>query len=234
MSDSNSAIFQTIVSRRLKNEIEIRLLEQFHKRVQFKLWAAKQFLSNMKRLERRHGALTYPQTINRTELNLDAFLYEVVGALDPLLQEINIAFRCNLEIQNVNLESIIPKIPKGSQLREKLGKLNGDSSGWFWKLREYRNHSAHRSQIRFFSIGTVKLSPIQPTDSSVVHLECDKITNVYLIDDQRDFTHGDRSKYEVIPYCTRSVVNMKRLVDEIYQICTKELNKEHHLDHQTI
>jgi hypothetical protein len=226
MSDSNSAIFLTIASQHLKDETERRLLEQFHKRVQFKFWAAKQFLSNLKRLERRHGALTYPKTINRAELNLDAFLYEVVGTLDPLLQEINIAFRCNLEMQDVNLERIIPKILGGSQLRKKLGKLNGDSSGWFWKLREYRNHSAHRSQIRFFSTGTSKLSQIQPTDSSVVHLECDKITAVYLIDNQRDFINGDRSKYEVIPYCTRSVINMKRLVGEVYQICTKELSKE--------
>jgi len=223
MSDSNSAIFLTIVSQRLKDETERRLLEQFHKRVQFKFWAAKQFLSNMKRLERRHGALTYPRTINRAELNLDAFLYEVVGALDPLLQEINIAFRCNLETQKVNLETIIPKIPEGSQLRKRLGKLNGDSSGWFWKLREYRNHSAHRSQIRFFSTGTVKRSQIQPVDSSVVHLECDKITAVYLINDQRDFNNSERAEQELILYCDKSINNMENLIEEIYKKCIIEL-----------
>jgi len=226
MSASSSTIFLTVVSQRLKDETKRRLLEQFHKRVQFKSWAAKQFLSNLKRLERKHGALTYPKAMNRAELNLDAFLYEIVGAFDTLLQEINVAFQCDLDIEKVKMETVISKMPTESKVLEKLRKLNGDSSGWFWKLREYRNHSAHRSVISFYSTTTVKPKPRKPNDDPQTrYLEVDRITATYLVDNPRDINSG-RSKQEVIPYCNKSIINMRNLLEEIYKKCINDLSSK--------
>src|SRR4030042_1390664 len=137
----NADIFQHVVNTNLIDSARGHFM-QFHERVQFKLDAARYFLNKLEELDKKAGSLVNTGIARSdVELNLDAFLYEVVGALDPLLQEINVAFRLGLQPQEVDMSTIIPKLPEGSQVKKTLGKLNGNTNGWFWRLREYRNHS---------------------------------------------------------------------------------------------
>ena len=179
---------------------------QFHERVQFKIDAARYFLSRLEELDQKAGSLV-GTGIERydVELNLDAFLYEVVGALDPLLQEINVAFGLGKNPDEVRMSTIIPKLPKRSQVRKALGKLDRDVNGWFWKLRKYRNHSAHRKIIGF-SIDLVVGGGA-----------------VYLHKDPLDPSKG-RADTEVIQYCQDSVENMKETIENLYRLCSSELS----------
>ena len=223
MDSSDASVFEEIVSKQLPNLSDGLRFTVIHKRVQFKLWAAKYFLSKLVKLEKDSGSIAYPSVKEEADLYLDAFLYEVIGAFDTLLQEINIAFECNLDIEDVKMDTVIPKMPNGSKVLEKLGRLNGDSNGWFWKLREYRNHSAHRSVISLYSTGTVRAKPTESTDDPRIrHLEVDRITATYLIDDPRDIDSG-KSEQEVIPYCSKSINNMANLITEIYEKCVNEI-----------
>jgi len=222
-NSSDASIFQKVVSKHLSDTSDRSRFTVIHRRVQFKLWAAKHFLSKLEQIKREYGALAYPKIKDKVDLNLDAFLYEIIGAFDAQLQEINVAFRCGLDMEDVKMAAVIARMPTGSQARRQLQRLNGNSEGWFWKLREYRNHSAHRSVIGFYSTGTVRPKPMGSTnDPKIRMLEVDKITATYLIDNPRDI-HSGKSAQEVIPYCNKSISNMENLIKEIYKKCINEL-----------
>jgi len=214
--DEEAENFKYLVTSKM-NASEKGWFVQFHDRVKFRLDAAKYFFTKLKELEMKAGSLVGPG-INRNdvEFDLDAFLYEVVGAFEPLLQEINIAFKLNLELQNVEISTIITKLPTGSQVKNKLGRLDGDTEGWFWKLREYRNHSAHRKIIGFY----------------LIKIMGGEETKVFLHKDPRNPEKG-RADEEVLTYCQNSIKRMKELINENYKLCVRELTantKESHLD----
>ena len=126
---SNTEIFKNLVTVDLDDSAQVGFI-QFHDRVKFRLDAAKYFLTRLRELEKIAGSLVGPGIERRdVEFNLDAFLYEVVGSFDPLLQEINVAFKLGLEIQDVGMCAVIPKLPVGSQVKKTLGELNGNTEG---------------------------------------------------------------------------------------------------------
>jgi len=198
--EENAEIFKNFVSTDLDNPERGRFI-QFHDRVKFRLDAAKYFLARLRELEEIAGSLVGPGIERHdVEFNIDAFLYEVVGSFDPLLQEINMAFKLSLEIQDVSMCTVIPKLPIGSQVKKMLGRLNGNTEGWFWKLREYRNHSAHRKIIGFqiFAGG-------------------EEDGKVYLHKDPLDTKKG-RADEEVLPYCQNSIGRIEDSINEIYKL----------------
>ncbi len=206
----NEEIFQNLVTTNLVDSANSTrgLFIQFHERVPFRLDAARYFLNGLSELEQKAGGSLVSAGIKRidVEFNLDAFLYEVVGTLDSLLQEINVAFRLDLELQDVEMCTIIPKLPSSSQVKEKLGEINGDTGGWFWKLREYRNHSAHRKIIGFS-----------------IFVGGEEDGKVYLHKDPLDIKKG-RADEEVLQYCQKSIERMKDLISEIYKLSIPELS----------
>jgi len=205
---SNAEIFENITATRMNNSTRGYFM-QFHERVQFKLDGARYFLNRLEELDQKAGSLVNTGIARfDVELNLDGFLYEAVGTLDPLLQEINVAFRLGLIIKEVDMSKIIPKLPEGSQLRKTLGKADGDTQGWFWRLREYRNHSAHRKIIGFYI--TVKVG--SGTGDRAVYLHKDPL----------DTSKGGTDE-EVIEYCHNSIKRMEYLIDKIYGLCATEL-----------
>ena len=177
----------------------------FKERVKFKLNAAKYFLKKLEQLEQSSGGLARAER-DEVELNLDVFLYEVVGAFEAQLQEINVLFKLPLNENNVCTDSIIKKLPNSSQTRGKIARIHGDTNGWLWQLREYRNHSAHRSVINF----------------DFVYEGEYRTPTVYLHKDPLDISKG-RADESVIQYCQNSVKRMQQLIDEIYSLSAKDL-----------
>jgi hypothetical protein len=201
----NADTFQNLINTKLTDSASKDFM-QFHNRVQFKLYAARYFLERLKKLEQKAGSLVGPGIErDEVELNLDAFLYDVVGAFDTLLQEINVAFGLGLAVQDVCVSAIIQKLPDG-KVKKTLGTLNGNTNGWFWMLREYRNHSAHRSIII----------------RHMILIADGSRPRVYLANDPRDPDKG-HSNEEVVPYCSHSLKNMEEAIDEIYEQCQIEL-----------
>jgi len=205
---SNAKIFEHIIAKQMNNSTRGYFM-QFHERVRFKLTAASHFLNRLEELVQKAGSLV-GAGIERddVELNLDAFLYEVVGAIDPLLQEIKVAFKLVLNPKEVSMPTIIPKLLKGSQVKETLGELHGDTQGWFCRLREYRNHSAHRKIIGFH----INLALGSGTG----------IPTVFLYKDPLDPDKG-RADTEVIKYCQDSLKNMEQIIENLYGLCTTDL-----------
>ena len=205
---SNTDIFQHLVTTNM-NDSEKGHLMQFHERVKFKLDAARYFLDRLGELEKKAGSLVN-SGISRfdVELHLDAFFYEVVGAFDVQLQEINVAFQLPLDERGVDTQGIIINLPNNNQLKKKLARIHGDTEGWFWQLREYRNHSTHRRIIGF--VITVQVG--SGTGERAVYL----------------FKHPlnpekGKANIEVVPYCQESLTNMEQITEEIYGLCIDEL-----------
>lgn len=142
------------------------------------------------------------------DLNIDCFLYEVVGSLDPLLQQVNLAFEPPMIPNKVNIRRVIWKLPPNSKLRKKLSDIDTDRQGWFWKLREYRNHSAHRRIINWHIDVTLG------SDKEQRH--------VWLCQDPLD-PHSGRADEEIIEYCQNSIERMKELLSELYRFCEAEV-----------
>ena len=127
---SNTDIFQHLVTTNM-NDSEKRHLIQFHERVKFKLDAARYFLDRLGELEKKAGSLVN-SGISRfdVELHLDAFFYEVVGAFDAQLQEINVAVQLPLDEMSVRTQRIINNLPNNIQLKKKLPRIHGDTYRW--------------------------------------------------------------------------------------------------------
>ena len=206
---SNADIFQNMVNIHFTDVSTKRNFMLFHERVQFKLDAARYFLKKLKELDKKAGSLVN-SGISRfdVELNLDAFLYEVIGAFDAQLQEINVAFQLPLGERDVCTQSIINSLPNNSQRKGKIAQIHGDTQGWFWQLREYRNHSAHRRIIGFST--TVQVG--SGTGERAVYLFKDPLN-----------PNKGRADMEVVPYCQESLTNMEQIIEEIYGLCIAEL-----------
>ena len=202
MTLSKSDLFRSKAAAKL-GETAIIDFDRFHDRTQFKLKAARCFLRELKKLNQKAGDLV-SSGISRfdVELNLDAFLYEVVGAIDPLLHEVNIAFQLGMKPWEVSMRNVISKLADASQLKKTLANHDGNTEGWFWNLREYRNHSAHRRIIGFYI---------------TMPQRC-----VYLHRDPRDPNSG-RADEEVIEYCQNSLKRMEELIEKLYGLCVAEL-----------
>ena len=199
---SNADIFEYIIANRM-NDSTRGLFMAFHERVKFKMNAAKCFLKNLEQLEQAAGSLAQAKR-DDVDLNLDAFLYEIIGVFDAQLQEINTAFQLPLSEKKVKTQSVINKLPNNSQVRKKLTSLKENINGWFRQLREYRNHSAHRRIINFDFV---------PVSKSI---------KVYLHKDPLNSGKGSTDE-TVIQYCKNSIKRMEQLINEIYQLCITEL-----------
>jgi hypothetical protein len=207
MNIPNAPIFEYLANKTLI-ESEKGLYTQFHERVSFRLEAARYFLNKLKELEKIAGSFVGPG-IKRddVEFNLDAFLYEIVGSFDPLLQEINMTLKLGLNIKVVTMNTVITKLPATSKIKKTLGELDRNTDGWFWKLREYRNHSTHRKIIGFYLI------KIMGGEENKVFLHKDPLN-----------PEKGRADEEVMSYCTNSIIKIEKSINEIYKLTINELN----------
>jgi hypothetical protein len=179
----------------------------FMERRDFKLKAAKYFVNKLKRMEKEAGSLASADRF-LLEISLDAFLYELVGVFDALLQEINIIFQSPLDERSVSISKLIGKLPKSSQTRKKLAQIHGDTEGWFWQLREYRHHSAHRSMINLnFNYVNENTPPV-----------------IYLHKNPLDITQGANDE-PIIQYCENSITRMNSLIQEISGLVDTDLRQ---------
>lgn len=84
----------------------------------------------------------------QTKWCLDAFFFELVSAYDTLLQEMNVLYQVNSEIEDVKWNRIKNKLPSALKtLMEKEWQTE-----WFKKLRWYRNTTTHHAYIPLTSV----------------------------------------------------------------------------------
>lgn len=188
----------------LKRGVKPEIINAYHDVVIFKFWAAEFFLNKLKEIHKNESVLT-EKSHKEARAYLDGFLFELVSSIDIFLQEINVAFNINLPITTSYLLDKLLKIKPNSTGLNKLSNLMNNKNYWLYQLMEYRRHTTHRGFIgrHIYSGG-------------------DKDGQEYFKKDPKDSKSPPANK-EIIPYCDESILQMKKLIDELYADFVKEL-----------
>jgi len=133
--------------RKLKNPNKGQdLWKSFHFSTRLKLDAADYFCRQLL------GAASMPDNLGlpllayrQLKWNLDAFFFELMSAYDILLQELNIVFAYDLELEPSQVEwrKIKKKVPK-----ELVQYMDTErQKEWFKKIKTYRNMATHHAYV---------------------------------------------------------------------------------------
>ncbi len=77
----------------------------------------------------------------------ESFIFHLYGAVDSFLQELNVYYKCNLEIDKVDRKSLKKQLKFKSPELNEIEKLFHDKSSWLYSLSEMRHHCTHRQSI---------------------------------------------------------------------------------------
>ncbi|MGD1837559.1 MAG: hypothetical protein ACPKPY_05825 [Nitrososphaeraceae archaeon] len=137
-----------------------RLLDD---RIEFKLYAAKYHLNNLITIKKTHGGFGGMQRI-RSEIEIDGFFAETIGAVDAVAILINEKLKIGLNINEVTINKVIDKISNkknqsNSRLLKELNAFKNEINykiknkqrskiTWFERFYELRNHSIHRNMLQ--------------------------------------------------------------------------------------
>jgi hypothetical protein len=126
-----------------QREIEILLSD----RVEFKLYAAKYHLEQLKEIDQKYGNILHDRV--NAEMQIDCFFAQLIAAKDSLLVKISEKKNLGLSIDKVDLCSINDKLNKIYGNHEIVRELNKACSitGWLWSVNQLRNHSLHRGHM---------------------------------------------------------------------------------------
>jgi Cthe_2314-like HEPN len=180
-------------------------------RVAFKLFAAEQYLINLKSHDSKYGIITKDRVY--AEMEIDCFFAQIIGAADSLLFKINERFSLNITPNKIDLDSVYQKlksIDRGDLLAD-LKKMATNKQSWFWLLNELRNHSIHRNVLNK-QISIQLVEDINTYTSSSIKPE------VYFLVNPRDENKSPMNK-QVIRYLEESLQNM---IDMIANIRSKD------------
>jgi hypothetical protein len=165
-------------------------------RAKFKLCAAEHHLNNLRsfdqsdniRIRTSEGRVPW-------EIEIESFLYHIIGVKDSLLVQINDKLQLKLKEREVglrNVKMILNTIGKGALLAD-MKIFESGNDGWFSRVNKLRNQSTHRSLLNLKFSVTVGSSN-EP--------------KVY-------FVGGPADELEVIPFLEQIVKNMKDLIERI-------------------
>ncbi len=199
----NRIAFRWKVEKRLNSKI-VDNFRQANDRVEFKLASAEYFLQKLVRIEKEEKHLRGPSHLE-AEIFIDCFLFEIIGVIDAFLQEINITFKTELSSEQVTLRTLRKKLPRNKSL-QKLEKE--EQKRWLKALREYRNHTVHRSIIRKHI--SLNLPPSR--------------ISIYLLKDPKDPNSGPADK-PIIKYFEQVLEEMGQLLDTLYSLAIKDLKR---------
>jgi hypothetical protein len=162
-------------------------------RTKFKLHAAAQHLKNLKNLEQDGTTMHYSKGRVQWEMEIESFLFHLVGVSDSLVAKTNDIFGFNLGVGKVRIEIMEPLLIDRNEGGLLLNLRRFDKEPWFHKLREWRNQVTHISLL--------------PVLFSVEIPENGK-PKVFFRDDQD-------KKLEVIPFLEDSLQKVKVLLQDI-------------------
>jgi len=178
------------------NRVVKRLLED---RIEFKFYAAEKHLQVLCDMEGKGETPNDSRARLDWEIEIEELLFNLLGAMDSLLDRIN--DRLNLKLESRNLTSIIVckklRLKKRNDLIKELWDLLNPRSpirSWLKIVTELRNTATYRSIVNVrFAKGKTHIS----------------------------FTDDSDSDLEIIPYLDDRIQRMRDLIDTI--ICREPL-----------
>jgi hypothetical protein len=144
-----------------------KLLEN---RTEFKLYAAEQHLNNLKRFEQEGSNIRFSKERVRWELEIESFLFHIVGVWDSLLDKINNNWELRLNIRDVNIDNIkfFLNYLNEQPLLMSLANFSKNAD----KLREWKNRITHENlmntQIRPNTDGEPVISFVDDPNKKLV------------------------------------------------------------------
>lgn len=177
-------------------------------RVNFKLYAAERHLQTLKKLQKESGNLAGSGTRISAEIEIDCFLAQIIGAKDSLLFQINKKLRLGIADKDVDVGRVQTELNnngKGNLLKSLHNSMK--ENNWLWLLNDFRNQAVHRNFIRrhvAISVG------IRNARTSFIYKRKYKVK----VGNVTEEIEKEKIE-EVIPYLYKSLVRMKKLIDNI-------------------
>ena len=119
--------------------------ELIENRVKFKLYAAEQHLKNLKKLEQDGSSMQSFKERVCWEMEIEPFLFHIVGVRDSLFVNINNKFELKLEGRDIDFRNIKIMLNYLNEQNLLADIKNFDNS--FVELKKFRNQSTHHSLI---------------------------------------------------------------------------------------
>jgi hypothetical protein len=118
-------------------------------RTSFKLHACREHLRILKDIELNHNDLTLNDVRMNVEIEVDSFLYQMIGTVDSLLFKINDKFGLMIPSDRIEIDKIQSALSaetKSIDLLNDLDKAN-QHGNWYWTIKQLRNYSLGNSLI---------------------------------------------------------------------------------------
>ena len=118
-------------------------------RISFKLHACREHLRNLKDIELKYNDLTLNDVRMTVEMEVDSFLYQMIGTVDSLLFKINDTFGLMIPSDRIEIDKIQSALSaetKSIDLLNDLDKAN-QYGNWYWTIKQLRNYSLGNSLI---------------------------------------------------------------------------------------
>jgi hypothetical protein len=117
----------------------------------YKLKAARRHLDNLRQVEAAAGSLVSSNDRMHVEMEIDEFLYQLIGVKDALLQEINCEFHLGIALDKVGIgevnRELYQKRPDARDVTEEICSMLSAPQNSLWLVNYFHNHSKHRTII---------------------------------------------------------------------------------------
>ncbi|MFL6509231.1 MAG: hypothetical protein ACJ704_15025 [Nitrososphaeraceae archaeon] len=118
-------------------------------RISFKLHACREHLKNLKDIELKYNDLTLNDVQMTVEMEVDSFLYQMIGAVDSLLFKINETFGLMIPSDRIEIDKIQSALSAETKSIDLLNDLDraNQYGNWYWTIKQLRNYSLGNSLI---------------------------------------------------------------------------------------
>ena len=118
-------------------------------RISFKLHACRQHLRNLKDIVLRYNDLTLNDVRISAEMEIDSFLYQMIGTVDSLLFKINDKFGLMIPSDRIEIDKIQSALSAETKSIDLLNDLDraNQYGNWYWTIKQLRNYSLGNSLI---------------------------------------------------------------------------------------
>jgi hypothetical protein len=118
-------------------------------RISFKLHACREHLRILKDIELRYNDLALNDIRMSAEMEIDSFLYQMIGTVDSLLFRINDTFSLMIPSDRIEIDKIQSALSAETKSIDLLNDLDraNQYGNWYWTIKQLRNYSLGNSLI---------------------------------------------------------------------------------------
>lgn len=184
-------------------------------RIAFKLFASKYHLDQLKKIEAEEGGIAIDKNRIMTEILLDGFFGEIIGAKDALLYLVDSKLQLGIavgrkKVMNNNVREAVKNDSRKQSILSDYFRAS-EPSNWFWQLNELRNQALHRSYLQKVTeiIEDWSDVPVKPKMRFVIPDTLCKYCNCSIYPDNKAIEDN-----VICPNCNKWNLVLERTMDE--------------------